>query len=737
MASPVHLPPVLRFGQFELNPASGELRKAGIPVKIGPQPFRVLLLLAERPRQVVTRMEIQRCLWGDDTFVDYEHGINFCVNQIRAALCDDAEKPRYVETLPRRGYRFIASVSTQIPAEPAPARAPIDISSVPRAVAAEPDVAVKDRPVQPPRQKTKTFQWQWMVATAIVAVFFFVAFFARPEAPLPRVRRIQQITHLGAVTQNQNLLVRGSRIYFMTTDNGEFRLKYMSLNDNSVSSIHNLTPKAELHDISPSGSELLITEIEVGFPALQWMRSLWKVPIAGTTPQRVGNVLADDAAWSPDGRTIVYTHELEQSLNLVNLDATNARRIATLPGRPFKPRWSPNGKLIRTSLIDKDGRISFWQVEASGKNLARILPGWDDSSQLESGKWTVDGRFFLFTALKGGVRNIWMLPDKRNFLPRNSSQASQLTAGPISFFLPTPAPDGKTIYAVGHQPRGQLMRYDARSRQFEPYLNGLSGDQLSFSSDGLWVAYVAYPEGDLMISRLDGSQRLQLTFSPMRAYAPRWSPNGSQIAFAGSAAPGKPRKVLVVSARGGSTRLLAPEIGGEQVAPDWLDDGKSILFGSWSESRETASLHVVDVKTGHDTLLPGTLGLAGGRVSPDGRSIAAISDSNQSVVLYDMASHEKRMLAQVGVFPNWSGDGRYIYYSTLMLGAGLGSEAAAVYRVRVSNDQIERLIPAPSFPLTGNWGFWSGIAPDGSLLVLREMGTSDVYALDVEGLQNN
>lgn len=112
MASPAPAPLVIRFGAFELHAASGELRKAGISLKISPQPFRVLTLLVERPGQIVTREEIRRCLWSDNTFVDFELGINFCVKQIRDALADDAESPRYVQTLPRRGYRFIAAVAT-------------------------------------------------------------------------------------------------------------------------------------------------------------------------------------------------------------------------------------------------------------------------------------------------------------------------------------------------------------------------------------------------------------------------------------------------------------------------------------------------------------------------------------------------------------------------------------------------------------------------------------------------
>src|SRR5580704_13825535 len=120
MASPAHPPCVICFGQYQLDAATGELRKAGISLKIHPQPFRVLLLLAERPKQIVTRDEIRSCLWGGNTFVDFEGGINSCVNQIRVTLGDDSEEPRYIETIPRRGYRFVADVSSAQPAEPSP-----------------------------------------------------------------------------------------------------------------------------------------------------------------------------------------------------------------------------------------------------------------------------------------------------------------------------------------------------------------------------------------------------------------------------------------------------------------------------------------------------------------------------------------------------------------------------------------------------------------------------------------
>ena len=108
---------LLRFGVFELNVDTEELFKSGIPVKLPPQPLKLLVLLASHAGQVVTRDEIQEQLWAGETFVDFEHGVNKCINQIRTVLGDNADHPLYIETLPRRGYRFVAPVvSKTIPA---------------------------------------------------------------------------------------------------------------------------------------------------------------------------------------------------------------------------------------------------------------------------------------------------------------------------------------------------------------------------------------------------------------------------------------------------------------------------------------------------------------------------------------------------------------------------------------------------------------------------------------------
>jgi eukaryotic-like serine/threonine-protein kinase len=173
VASPV--PRRFRIKDFELDAATGELRMAGALVKLQPQPFRVLLLLVERAGQLVTREEIQRCLWKDSTFVDFEHGINFSINQIRVALEDDAEKPHYVETLPRRGYRFIEAVEQSPTPKPATTSAPETVENI----------SALNRGEASPAQTKISHRWLAIAGPiALVGTCAVGAYFVVPRAPV-------------------------------------------------------------------------------------------------------------------------------------------------------------------------------------------------------------------------------------------------------------------------------------------------------------------------------------------------------------------------------------------------------------------------------------------------------------------------------------------------------------------------------------------------------------------------
>ena len=135
------------------------------------------------------------------------------------------------------------------------------------------------------------------------------------------------------------------------------------------------------------------------------------------------------------------------------------------------------------------------------------------------GVWSSDGRYFLFLndnpVLGGG--NIWALQESNSAFRKYPSRLFQLTAGPMLFGAMTWSPDGKKLFAEGFQNRGELIRYDAQRREFVPFLSGIWASDVSFSRDGKWVAYVSYPEGTLWRSRVDGSDRLQLTNPPVFA----------------------------------------------------------------------------------------------------------------------------------------------------------------------------------------------------------------------------
>lgn len=182
---------LLKFGVFELNLDTQELRKFGTTLKLRPQPFQLLALLASHAGQIVTRDEIQGQLWGDDTYVDFEHGMNKCVKQIRTALGDDVNKPIYVETIPRQGYRFLPPVVAKTVLAPAPrvkessSGIPADLAEMIRArlaarksgtapptapAATAPDEPAVTAELAAAPAQVRDRDWRWIVFAALVIV---------------------------------------------------------------------------------------------------------------------------------------------------------------------------------------------------------------------------------------------------------------------------------------------------------------------------------------------------------------------------------------------------------------------------------------------------------------------------------------------------------------------------------------------------------------------------------------
>jgi len=375
------------------------------------------------------------------------------------------------------------------------------------------------------------------------------------------------------------------------------------------------------------------------------------------------------------------------------------------------PHWSPDGKVLRVTLKDQStNAMTMWEVMPDGKTRA-LLAGWHNPPAECCGVWTEDGEHYLFSS----QGSIWELPE--------SGEPVQLTSGPLALSGPVASVAGKKVFMTGRRPRGEMVRYDEKSRQLVPFLGGISAEHLSFSRDGQWVAYVTFPEGALWRSRADGSERLQLSNAPMYASMPRWSPDGKWIAFFSTTA-GKTSRVYVVSPEGGGPQELLPKDEGSEADPSWSPDGESIAFGA-VYAAATSGIRVADVKTKEVRPLPGSEQLFSPRWSPDGKWIAAVRSNSQSLMLFDVAKEKwSELLQERNVsFPDWSKDGTYLYFLSW-------PEKPAIIRVRMSDLKIEREVDLKDFHPTGYWDDWMGLDTGDAPLLLRDTGLQDVYAME-------
>jgi eukaryotic-like serine/threonine-protein kinase len=283
---------------------------------------------------------------------------------------------------------------------------------------------------------------------------------------------------------------------------------------------------------------------------------------------------------------------------------------------------------------------------------------------------------------------------------------------------------------VGAVRRGELMRYDIRAHSFAPYLDGLSAEDVTFSQDGQRIAYASCPDGMLWTSNTDGSNRRQLTFPPMEASLPSWSPDGSQIAFS-ARRPGGHWQIYLVPAAGGDPLPVLAD-GSDDLDPTWAPDGTALGFGGYSTAiRDTKrnAIHIFDLKTRLVTDLPGSAGMFSPRWSPDGRYMIAGASTYDKLFLFDFTTRKwQDLVSMFNGFPNWSRDGKCVYFVNGWL------KALPVYRICLADRKLEHVtdLTAAGSLAQGRFGWWTGRAPDDSILALRDVSTEEIYALDVK-----
>jgi Tol biopolymer transport system component len=456
-------------------------------------------------------------------------------------------------------------------------------------------------------------------------------------------------------------------------------------------------------------------------------RPYWSLPLPAGSLRRLGDIVGADASWSPGGQQLVFAKG--SALYLARADGTDSRRLVTTEGPPGVPMFSPDGSRIRFSIFGRQSRRSLWEVRSDGSNLHPLLSGWHDPPVECCGRWTPDGRYYVFDSGAFNDHNLFALREGSSLFSRTRTPV-QLTTGPLIYSTALPSSDGKKLYVQGKQQRGELVRYDTASQNFVPFLGGLSASDLAFSRDGKWVAYSTIPDSTLWRSRADGRERLQLTYPPGTATLPSWSPDGTQIAYVATE-KGKPWKIFLVSAQGGAPEELLPETE-DEVDATWSPDSKQLIFGRVAlGSPRRIYLQLVDLQTRQVSTIRGSEDLFSPRWSPNGRYLAATSVDSTKIMLYDFQTQKWTGWvtdARNILYGSWSADSRYFYYSN----DSSFADNPAYHRAKLGESQPRELFSLNNLRrYAGIWGSWSGMAPDGSQLFVKDTSTQEIYALDV------
>jgi Tol biopolymer transport system component len=503
--------------------------------------------------------------------------------------------------------------------------------------------------------------------TAVVSSGLALAYWLAAPGRAPRALRVTLVTHSGHVDPG-SLATDGPYVYFVERARGRFTLARIPLEGGTHQPLPCTLQFPQILHISPDRTKLLVSN------GLEDDAPLWAVPTNGSEPRRIGDASGHWAAWSPDGKRIVFARG--SALFVVNSDGNGMHKLLDTPNRPDHVRWAPS---IPPTVLRYAARMqgsrgnpwewSLWEVRSDGSHPHLLLPDWNQGALHEDdcGDWIAGGKYYVFRSIRRGmsgmnndVYSIWALKEGHRFLELFHSYPVQLHSTPFELSYPTPSLDGKRVFFISGPRNHEFVRYDAKRREFAPFLPGKQGRWVSFSKDGRWMAYTGGPHDTMWRSRPDGSEAVPLTPPSMSAYEPKWSPDGAWILFT-ALKVGETDGVYVVSSAGGSPQRLTFLPSGS-VFPDWSPDGSSVLFyvGQTPEA-SGPGFYTMNWKTKKVSFLTASHGVLRSAWSPDGRHIAATDGTRLEVFDLQTRSWTPVVLSGGGL-PFWSKNGRYLYY---------------------------------------------------------------------------
>ncbi len=656
-------PRLVRFSIFELDLRSGELRKAGVRLNLPDQPLQFLTALLERPDQLVTRDELRQRLWPADTFVDFEHGLNAVVSRLRETLGDSAETPRFIETVPRRGYRFIAPVEG--------AGLTADDSRSPPMSA---DSIQPNGPLLPPSRPlskldSRGTRWRLgatlatgaVAATAVVVLGLAGARRLPRSADTPAPVSAMRVVRLTAMSgfEAGGLSPDGRQVAFDWEGEkaGISRDIYVKFVESSE--MHRLTTDPA-GNIAPTWSR---DGRQIAYVRTYPSPRRWDVHVMSSlvgSDRKVSDFpVGVPVSWSPDGRYLVTGRagppDAAQSDGIYLIPVQGGEpRAVTRPRAPEvhqSPKFSPDGH--RLAYVSCDGPIDRTNCQVNVLNVdasyaaagpSRRLTRYVVPTGIVGLTWSRDGASVIYGAEELGFNYLWRVdvagerpPERIELAGVNAVFPSVALESDRLIF--TRFINDEDIYRF--QP-GRPAQAIARSSVFD--------SKAQFSPDGRRIAFCSQRSGDaieLWVADSDGSTPTQLTHGPGRSQcSPTWSPSGRRIAFE-SQSPEGSWHIWTVDVDGGTPQQITKDPG-DQNMPTWSRDGDWIYF-SWKPANERdmwrRDIWRTRVGTGaKERLTHGGDGLVG-RESADGKTLLYHSKLSTSPLLAQaLAGGEPRTL---------------------------------------------------------------------------------------------
>ncbi len=570
-----------------------------------------------------------------------------------------------------------------------------------------------------PAKREKSRKWIWVGAVAVTCAVAWVALTGRGTPADSAPLFMEQLTFSSEI-KSPSIFTDGSRIYFVS---GQDPVE-MSVNGGEAAPLRAAIGTMNILDISPDGSEFLLVQDDQNDETQRG--TLWTMPVLGGAAKRLGNITARGAIYSPDGKLIAFNERA--SVYLCDIDGQNVKEIWNthhmVPGNPV---FSLDSKKLRVTVsrsnLEND-ITRIWEVNVDGTN-PHVLPlpqGWPEDAGIYNGIWTAGGKHFVFNSFKDGSNNLYEYFEPRWYEFWNKPYAARLTPGQPQVTGMAPSRDGNEMFVVGRLAQGSMHFYDEKEKRFLPYQGGLPAAQLVVSPDRKWMAYADYPRGYLWRSKIDGSEKLQLTNTLAQMLT--WSPDSNWIAYTDW------HELYRVSVGSGAPEKLTSE-GFMEVLPSWSRDGKSIYFNDYPIPGHLR-IRILDLETRKVSTMPGSDGYYAPLWSPDGQYLAGIQNPPKSLAVYSVRTKQWKQLKvfehEWGFFV-WAPDSKSLYVMRGPSEAGPG-EPIGIYRLSVPDGKWELFSKFTGLnPLQNGAEEFVSITTDGKIATLSDASAIQIYRM--------